>query len=91
MMDGEGIVSLYCTLVFLVKLFDDQSWRKFESISQKSVGNGVMRSYVHPFLLFHLKLHFKIHYAARVANSSSLAQLTTTTVITTIYSVLCYL
>ena len=29
MMDGEGIVSLYCTLVFLVELFDDQSaWIK---------------------------------------------------------------
>ena len=90
MMDEEGIVSLYGTLFFLVELFDDQSWRKFERISQESVGNGVMRSYVRPFLLFHLKLHFKIHYAARVANPSSLAQLTTTTVITTIYSVLCY-
>ena len=89
-MDEEGIVSLYGTLFFLVELFDDQSWRKFERISQESVGNGVMRSYVRPFLLFHLKLHFKIHYAARVANPSSLTQLTTTTIITTIYSVLCY-
>jgi len=90
MMDEEGIVSLYGTLFFLVELFDDQSWRNFERISQESIGNGVMRSYVHPFLLFHLKLHFKIYYAAQVANPSSLAQLTTTTVITTIYSVLCY-
>ena len=34
-----------------------REWRRFERISQGSVGNGVMRSYVRPFILFHLQLH----------------------------------
>ena len=65
-----------------------REWRGLKRISQGSVGNGVMRSYVRPHPFF-IDNSTHIHLPARAADLKSLAQPTTMTT-TIIYSVLCY-